>query len=111
MEAFGCKTNGTSNAPEEQYPVGHGVFGGHAAQSKYFDPWSNSTALVQLTEHSCLTLDQLKGKGYVSGNADDIAHAEAMMPLGKKFCVVSGYFLAHRGIALDVQKKHWKQFF
>lgn len=111
MEAFGCKTNGTSQAPKDQFPVAEGIFSGQTSQKSYADPFSNTTALLEITSYECLSYEELQAQGYVIEGQAAEAQAQAMMPEAAKFCIVSGHFLGDRYKTEEELRREWNQTF
>jgi hypothetical protein len=111
MENYGCKTNGTSSAPKDQFPVSEGIFSGQTSNYKFTDPYSSQTALLEITGHECLTFEELKEQGYLSDENAAAEQAKQMMPEAEKFCVVSGYFIGSHAKDEMSLKAEWAQTF
>lgn len=111
MEAFGCKTNGSSQAPKDQFPVAEGVFSGQTSQKSYADPLSNKTALLEITGHECLSYAELQAQGYVAEGQEASVAAQAMLPEAAKFCIVSGHFLGDPFKSEEMLRREWGQTF
>ena len=105
LERFGCKTNSTAQPPESQTPTQSGIFNGRATTTGFTDPFSNSTALVEISGAECLTLAEMQLQGYII----NMSAAKEMRPVDKKFCIVSGHFIGDREQSTEEHLQNWHQ--